>query len=79
MRRRVLIIISVLAGIAAFITVYNPIVTTILESDQHTLLSGRTMLITMENEMTQNKGDEGHRREKWCGGVFGLLLREWAG
>ena len=52
MRRRVLIIIAVLAGIAAFITVYNPLVSTILQSDQHTLLSGRTMLITMENRGT---------------------------
>ena len=52
MRRRVLIVISVLAGIAAFITVYNPVVSTILQSDQHTLLSGRTMLITMENRET---------------------------
>ena len=52
MRRHIVIIISVLAGIAAFIAVYNPVVTTILESEQHRLLSGRTMLITMENRET---------------------------
>ena len=47
-----MIIISVWAGIAAFLSVDNPLVSTILQSDQHTLLSDRTKLITMENRET---------------------------
>ena len=45
-------IISVLAGISVLVAAYNPLVTTILQSEQHPLLSGRTMLITMKNRET---------------------------
>ena len=45
-------IISVLAGISVLVAAYNPLVTTILQSEQHALLSGRTMLITMKNRET---------------------------
>jgi hypothetical protein len=42
------IIISVLAGIAIIITAANPLVSTILRSEQHGLLSDGVMLITMK-------------------------------
>lgn len=42
------IIISVLAGVAVFITAANPLVSTILRSEQHGLLSDGIMLITMK-------------------------------
>ena len=45
-------IISVLAGISVRVAAYNPLVTTILQSEQHPLLSGRTMLITLKNRET---------------------------
>ena len=49
MKRRFVIMLWVVAGIAGFVAAYNPVVTTILQSDHHTLLSGRTLLITLEN------------------------------
>ena len=52
MRKRFVIILCVLAGLAVLVAAYNPLVTTILQSDQHALLSGRTMLITMKNRET---------------------------
>ena len=45
-------IISVLAGISVLVAAYHPLVTTILQSEQHPLLSGRTMLITLKNRET---------------------------
>ncbi len=45
-------IISVLAGISLLVAAYNPLVTTILQSEQHALLSGRTMLITLKSRET---------------------------
>ena len=41
-----------LAGISVLVAAYNPLVTTILQSEQHPLLSGRTMLITLKNRET---------------------------
>jgi hypothetical protein len=49
MRRRFLIILSVVAGIAVAVTVTaNPLVATILRSERHALLSDRLMLITLK-------------------------------
>ena len=45
-------IISVLAGISVLVAAYHPLVTTILQSEQHPLLSGRTMLLTLKNRET---------------------------
>ena len=52
MKRRFVIMLWVVAGTIGLVAVYNPVVTTILQSDQHALLSGRTMLITLENRET---------------------------
>lgn len=52
MKRRFVITLWVVVGIAGFIAAYNPVVTTILRSEHHALLSGRTMLITLENRET---------------------------
>lgn len=41
-----MIIISALAGIVVFIAVANPLVSTILRSERHGLLSDGVMLIT---------------------------------
>ena len=53
MRKRFLIIVSVLAGIAVVVTVVaNPLVATLLRSEQHALLSDRIMLITLKEQDT---------------------------
>ncbi|MCE2484836.1 MAG: hypothetical protein J4F42_04950 [Desulfurellaceae bacterium] len=52
MKRRFVIMLCVVAGIAGFVAAYNPVVTTILHSDHHALLSGRTLLLTLENRQT---------------------------
>ncbi len=54
MRRRVVIILSVVVGIAATLTVAHRLVPTILRSERHALLSGHIMLITMKNRDTSN-------------------------
>lgn len=53
MRRRFLIIVSVLTGIAVVVTVVaNPLVATLLRSERHALLSDRIMLITLREQDT---------------------------
>lgn len=52
MKKRFVIMLWVAAGIIGLVVVYNPVVTTILQSDHHALLSGRTMLLTLENRET---------------------------
>ena len=53
MKSRCLIITTVLAGIAGgVIVIANPLVSTILRSEQHALLSDRIMLITMKERDT---------------------------
>ena len=52
MKKRFVIMLWVAAGIIGLVAVYNPVVTTILQSDHHALLSGRTMLLTLENRET---------------------------
>jgi hypothetical protein len=54
MRRRVVIILSVVVGIAATLAVAHRLVPTILRSERHALLSGHIMLITMKNRDTSN-------------------------
>ena len=48
MRKRMVIAISVVAGIAVFIAAANPLVSTVLRSERHGLLSDGVMLITMQ-------------------------------
>jgi hypothetical protein len=53
MRRRFLIVVSVLAGIAVVVTIVaNPLVSTILRSERHTFLSDHIMLITVKKQDT---------------------------
>ena len=49
-----MIILSVVVGIAATLTVAHRLVPTILRSERHALLSGHIMLITMKNRDTSN-------------------------
>ena len=50
-----MIILSVLAGVAVTVTVIaNPLVSTILRSERHALLSDRIMLITLKERDTSN-------------------------
>ena len=48
MRKHVVIILLVVVGIAAVLTVAHRLVPTILRSERHALLSGHMMLITMK-------------------------------
>ncbi len=63
MLRRLLIILSVLAGIAVVIVmIANPLVATILRSERHSLLSDRIMLITMMEKQIQKVRGITHAR-----------------
>jgi hypothetical protein len=51
-----LIILSVLAGVVVTVTVMaNPLVSTILRSEQHALLSDHVMRITLKERDTANR------------------------
>ncbi|ETW94907.1 MAG: hypothetical protein ETSY1_32805 [Candidatus Entotheonella factor] len=53
MKRRLLISLAVLVGLAVIVVIVaNPIVSAILRSEQHTLLSDGIMLITMKKRGT---------------------------
>ncbi len=45
-------IISIVAGLSVLAAAYHPLMPIILQSEQHTLFSGRTMLITMKDRET---------------------------
>jgi hypothetical protein len=52
MRRRILIIVLVLVGIAGVLAVAHLLVPTVLRSERHALVSGHIMLITMKKRDT---------------------------
>ena len=52
MRRRAVIILLISAGIAVTLAAAHLLVPTVLRSEQHALLSGHIMLVTMKNRET---------------------------
>lgn len=54
MRRRVVILLLVVVGIAVTLPVAHRLVPTVLRSEWHGLLSGHSMLVTMKKRDTSN-------------------------